>query len=137
MEPISLILAAIVAGATTGALDSLKDDVKEKAKAAYAKFRGLLTQRVAGRPDAQLALERYPDAPKKWESVLTGELTEAGATQDNDLVAAAKALVDLMEQSGAKAGKYNVTISGGQGVQVGDGGTQTNTFYASGPQPGA
>jgi hypothetical protein len=34
MEPISLILAALAAGASAGALDVLKDDAKAAAKAA-------------------------------------------------------------------------------------------------------
>jgi hypothetical protein len=128
MEPISLILAALVAGASAGVLDALKDDVREKVKAAYAKLHGLTKKRVAGRPDAELALERYPGAPEKWEPVLTDELTQAGAAGDTELVAAAKALMELMDQAGTKAGKYNVTIKDSKGVQVGDGGFQVNTF---------
>jgi hypothetical protein len=31
--------------------------------------------------------------------------------------------------TGAGRGKYNVTITGSQGVQVGDGNTQSNVFY--------
>ena len=44
------------------------------------------------------------------------------------LVAAAKAVMDLVDAAGARAGKYNVTIHGGQGIQIGDHNTQTNTF---------
>jgi hypothetical protein len=129
MEPISLILAALVAGATTGTLDSLKDDAKDRAGALYAKLRGLAGKRVAGREDGERALERYPDAPKKWESVLADELTEAGAANDTELLATARELMQLIDQAGAKSGKYNVTITGGQGVQVGEGNTQSNNFY--------
>ena len=50
MEPVTLILAALTAGASAGALDALKDDAKDKAKAAYAKLQGLVKKRVsAGR----------------------------------------------------------------------------------------
>jgi RIP homotypic interaction motif len=128
MEPISLILTALAAGASAGALEVLKDDVKEKAKAAYAKLHGLVKKRVAGRPDAELALERYPSAPKKWEAVLTDELTEAGAAEDSAIVAAATALMDIVDRAGAKSGKYNVTIKDAKGVQVGDGNFQVNRF---------
>jgi RIP homotypic interaction motif len=128
MEPVSLILAALATGASAGALEALGDDVKDKVKAAYAKLHGLVKKRVAGRPDAELALERYPSAPKKWEAVLTDELTESGAAQDSDIAAAAKALMELMDQAGAKSGKYNVTIRDSKGVQVGDGNFQVNKF---------
>ncbi len=138
MEPVTLILAALAAGASAGTLDALKDDAKEKAKAAYAKLHGLLSKRVSGRPHGELALAEYASAPQKWESLLAAELTEAGAAQDNDLVAAAKALMELVDQQGAKSGKYNVTITGSQGIQVGDGNVQFNQFppvSPGSPQP--
>jgi roadblock/LC7 domain-containing protein len=128
MEPVTLILTALAAGVTTGALDALKDDVKEKVKAAYARLRGLAEKRVSGRPHGELALAEYDSAPQKWEGLLAAELTEAGAAHDDDLVAAAKALMDLVDQPGARSGKYNVTIKGSEGVQVGDSNVQVNKF---------
>lgn len=128
MEPITLIVAALAAGASAGAIDALKDNAKEAAKTAYAKLRGLAKKRVAGRPDGELALERYEAAPQKWEAVLTAELTEAGAADDADLVTAAQSLMDLVDQAGAKSGKYNVTIKDSRGVQIGDHGFQVNKF---------
>ena len=128
MEPISLILTALVAGASAGALDALKDDVKEKARAAYAKLRGLAGQRVAGNPAAEVALAQYEANPNVWEAPLSDELAKAGAAGDAELVAAARALMALLDQSGTKSGKYNVTIKDSKGVQVGDHGFQINTF---------
>jgi hypothetical protein len=128
MEPISLILAALTAGASAGALDALKDDVADKAKAAYAKLRGLAKKRVAGNPVAETALAQYEARPKIWAAPLADELAKSGAANDSELVAAAKALMELMDQAGAKAGKYNVTIKDSMGVQVGDHGFQVNTF---------
>jgi hypothetical protein len=128
VEPITLILTALAAGTSAGTIDALKDSAKDAAKAAYAKLRGLAGKRVAGRPDGKLALERYEAAQKKWEAVLTDELTEAGAANDTELVAAAKALMELVDQAGAKSGKYNVTIKNAKGVQIGDGNFQVNAF---------
>ncbi len=128
MDPVTLIVAALAAGASAGTLDALKDDVKDAVKRAYAKLRGLAKKRVAGRPDGELALERYESAPQRWESVLAGELTEAGAASDADLVAAAKALMELVDEAGARVGKYNVTIKDSKGVQVGDRNIQVNKF---------
>jgi hypothetical protein len=128
MDPITLIITALAAGVSQGAVAALSDDVKDAVAKAYGKLRGLARTRVAARPDGPLALERYETAPDTWKPVLTAELTEAGADKDQDLLDAAKALMDLVDQAGARQGKYNVTISGGQGIQVGDGNTQTNTF---------
>jgi hypothetical protein len=128
MEPITLILTALATGASAGALEALKDDAKEKAKAAYARLHGLVKKRVSGRPHGELALAEYDTAPQKWEGLLTAELTEAGAAQDDDLVAAAEALMEIIDQAGAKSGKYNVTIKDSKGVQIGDGSFQINNF---------
>lgn len=128
MDPITLIVAALAAGASTGVLSALQDDAKDAVKSAYAKLRGLVTQRVAGTQAAEVALAKYEANPKTWEAPLTDELKELGAGDDADLVAAARALMELVDQAGAKAGKYNVTIANSQGVQVGDHGFQINNF---------
>jgi hypothetical protein len=36
--------------------------------------------------------------------------------------------MELLDQAGAKSGKYNVTVKDSKGVQIGDGGFQVNTF---------
>ena len=128
MDPVTLIVTALTAGASAGTIDALKDDAQDAAKRAYTKLRGLAQKRVAGRPDGELALERHQSAPQAWEPVLTGELTEAGAASDAGLVAAAKALMELVDGAGARVGKYNVTIKDSRGVQVGDGNIQVNRF---------
>ena len=45
-------------------------------------------------------------------------------------MSAAQALMDLLDQAGARAGKYNVKIDNSEGVYVGDGGIQVNRFGA-------
>ena len=128
MDPITLIVTALAAGAVSGALDGLKDDVKAAAKAAYERFRGRLAKRVAGNPGAELTLAEYEADPKTWEGPLTAKLKQVSAGDDADLLAAAKALMELLDQQGTKSGKYNVSISDSAGVQIGDGNTQFNTF---------
>jgi hypothetical protein len=128
MNPVTLIVTALGAGASAGAIEALKDDVQDAVKAAHTKLRALVKKRVAGRPDGELALERYETAPLKWESVLTGELIEAGAASDADLITAAKALMELVDQAGSQTGKYDVTIKDSKGVQIGDDNIQVNRF---------
>ena len=50
MDPITLIVAALAAGASGGAISALQDDVKGAVIAAYGKLRGLVAKRVAGNP---------------------------------------------------------------------------------------
>jgi len=128
MDPVTLIVTALATGASAGALEALKDDVKEKVGAAYAKLRGLAGKRVSSQPGAELVLSEHEADPETWAAPLAKKLTEAGAADDAELVSAAKALMELADAAGARAGKYNVTIKDSKGVQVGDHGIQINTF---------
>jgi hypothetical protein len=128
MDPITLIVAALAAGAASGALDTVKDGAKAGVAAAYEKLRGLAKKRVAGDQLGQMVLAAHENAPETYAAPLTERLTEHAAADDADLVAAAKAFMDLFDEAGARAGKYNVTIKNARGVQVGDGNIQVNRF---------
>jgi hypothetical protein len=128
MEEVTLILTALAAGASTGALEALKDDVKDNAKAMYAKLHNLVRQRFRGNPSAELVLSEHQADPETYTAPLAKKLTEAGAGDDAELVAAARTLMELVDEPGARSGKYNVTIKDSKGVQVGDGNIQVNKF---------
>jgi hypothetical protein len=128
MEEITLILTALATGASAGALEALKDDVKEKAKATYVKLHGLVSQRFRGNPSAEIVLSEHQADPETYAAPLAKKLTQAGAGDDAELVATARALMELVDQAGAKSGKYNVTIKDSKGVQVGDRNIQVNKF---------
>jgi hypothetical protein len=125
MDPITLIVTALSAGVAS----ALQDD----AKAAYQRLRDKLKQRFSSRPVGEMVLAQHESAPDTWEQPLRAELEAAGAGRDTDLVDAAQALMKLIDAAGSRSGKYNVTIHGGQGIQIGDHNTQTNTFGAAGP----
>jgi hypothetical protein len=128
MEQISLILTALATGASAGALDALKDDAKDKARAAYARLHDLVRQRFRGNASAEIVLSEHQADPETYAAPLAKKLTEAGAGDDGELVATARALMELLDQAGAKSGKYNVTIKDSRGIQVGDGNLQVNKF---------
>jgi hypothetical protein len=124
-------VTALAAGAALG----LKDTASSAIKDAYGALKALVTKRLAGRPDGELALDRHEQAPITWQGPLEAELTAAGAGSDADLVAAAKALMDLADPAGSRAGKYTVDVRGSQGVQVGDYNRQENVFNVPPPVP--
>jgi hypothetical protein len=126
MDPITLIVTALAAGVASGAADATSAAVK----AAYRRLRALVEKRFAGRPEAELVLAGHEDAPGTWQAPLAAELTETGADRDADLLAAAQALMSLIDEAGAHAGKYTVDVRGAHGVQVGDLGRQHNVFNA-------
>jgi hypothetical protein len=98
MDPISLIVAAVVAGAATGITDQAAQAVKD----AYGALKRLLTDRhhvdVA-------ALERKPESEAKQAS-LTEDLGDTGAAADPEVMAAARQLVEEVRRhdaAGARA----------------------------------
>jgi hypothetical protein len=126
MDPITQIVTALVAGAASGTADAASSAVKE----AYARLKALVAKRLGGRPNAELVLTRHEEAPEVWRAPLIAELADAGADRDLDLVRAARALMTLVDEAGARAGKYTVDVQGAQGVQVGDRTRQENVFNA-------
>jgi RIP homotypic interaction motif len=120
MDPVTLIVMALGAGAGS----ALQDGTKEAVKAAYVRLRELVKKRFSGHPAAELVLAEHESAPQTWEAPLTAKLTELGAADDAELVDAAQTLLALLNNTG----KYNVTIHDSKGVQVGDRNVQVNRF---------
>jgi hypothetical protein len=54
MDPITLIVTALAAGAALGVKDAASSAVKD----AYAGLKALVGKRLAGRPDAEVVLAR-------------------------------------------------------------------------------
>jgi hypothetical protein len=128
MDPVTLIVTALAAGVAS----ALQDGASAAVKDAYARLKTLVTKRFAGRAKGELVLAEHEAAPQTWEKPLAAELSATGAEGDADLVAAAQALMRLVDEAGSRSGKYVVAVRGSQGVQVGDHNVQTNTF---GPRP--
>ncbi len=128
MDPVTLIVTALAAGAVLG----LKDAASAAVKDAYAGLKALVRKRFAGRPKGELVLAEHEAAPQTWEGPLAAELAAAGADRDGELVAAAQALMRLVDEEGFEAGKYTVKYQvdarGSQGVVVGDHAHQRNVF---------
>lgn len=116
----TLIVAALTAGAQSTATEVVKD--------AYARLKDLVRRRFAGRPSGETALEEHEQRPEVWQKPLETELVAADAGRDEGLVEAAQRLLAIVDPEGARAGRYVVDARGSQGVQIGDHGTQTNTF---------
>lgn len=124
MDPITLIVTALTAGAAS----ALQDDAKGVVKVASARLRTLVHKRLAGRSSGEFVLKQHEQAPDIYEKPLVHELQEARAADDPDLIAAAQELMRLLDARGFQAGKYVVNIQDSQGVQVGDHNTQVNNF---------
>jgi hypothetical protein len=128
MDQITLIVTALAAGASAGAIDGLSDDVRKSVKAAYGRLHDLVKQCFRGNASAEVILYEHEADPELYEAPLAKKLAEANAGDNADLMATARALMELLDQEGAKVGKYHVTINDTKGVQVGDDNMQINKF---------
>jgi hypothetical protein len=124
MDPVSMIVMAVVAGIAAGAKDSATDAVKD----AYAGLKSLIRRRFGDNAVAEAALQHVEDQPGADHTALTQQLTAVGAGDDTELVKAAQALLRQLDPGGTQAGKYNVQVSGGKGVAIGEHQTVTMTF---------
>jgi RIP homotypic interaction motif len=127
MDPVTLVVTALAAGAEA----ALQDGAKSAVKTAYARLRELAKKRCKDPANGEYVLDKHATAPRVWRAPLEAELVEAGAASDRDLVTAAGELMKMLDPRGSQAGKYTVNIHHAQGVQVGDGNTQANYFGAT------
>lgn len=129
MDSISLIVGALTAGAADGLSDTASTAISD----AYRSLWELVRRRLAGRPTAETALSEHETAPEVWATRLAAELERAGIGTDEATISAAQRVIALMNQWSTASGKYTVDVTEAQGVQIGDGSTQFNSFTTSLP----
>jgi len=112
MDPISLIVAALAAGVSQTASEAVED--------AYAGLKALIRRRFGGDRGAEAALDHLEQQPEADNSELARHLRVVGADRDGELALTAQALLRLVDPAGSQAGKYDVRITGGKGIVVGD-----------------
>lgn len=127
MDPVSLVLGALTSGASQGIADSASDAVK----AAYGQLKRLIADKFAGHKSAEVALAEHGADPETWQAPLAKALVSSGAVADQSVIDAAQRLMALLDEAGARQGKYQVNVIGAQGVQVGDDNSQVNLFGAA------
>ncbi len=126
MDPVSLVLNALTSGAAQGIADSVSDAVNS----AYTKLKQLVNAKLSGSKSAEVALAEHATDPETWQAPLTKALTVSGVGADQAIIEAAQLVMALLDPAGTEQGKYQIDLRGAQGVQVGDGNQQFNTFNA-------
>lgn len=122
MEPISLILAALVAGAVAASKDVAEKGVKD----AYEGLKALIKRRFADNKEANMVLDEHEKDPETYEKPLIKKLTEASVDRDAEILKAAEAVLKQDDPEGFKEGKYT-TIVKVAGDVFGVAGTNTGT----------
>ncbi|MBD2364359.1 hypothetical protein [Anabaena sp. UHCC 0399] len=125
MDPISLVIAALGAGAIAAAKDTAGVAVKD----AYQGLKALIKKKFESEPKAQMVLEEHETDPETYEAPLKKKLAEAGIDKDEEIIKLAQELLKQEKPEESAAGKFNTVFQGEvKGVQIGDRNTQTNTF---------
>ena len=103
MDPVTIIVAALAAGAAAGVSGVAEESIKD----AYAAVKQWLGDRYA---DISLKnLEKDPKSPNR-QGVLAEELADAGAAQDAELLAKVQALSEALAES--EAGRRAAEVVG-------------------------
>lgn len=124
MEPTSLIVAALAAGAAAAAKDTASQAIKD----AYAGLKALVQKRFADKPEAEMALTQHEKKPEVWQEPLKDALTETGAIKDEEIIRQAQQVMKLVNPQQASQGKYNIQIGEGKGIVIGDNAQVTQNF---------
>lgn len=126
VDPVSMVVGALAAGAADGLTSSATAAVAD----AYAALRDRLRSLFAGNSQAVEVLDRHGQDPELYQEPLRLMLVRSGAMVDAEVLAAARTLLAEADPDGFAGGKYRVEVRGSQGVQVGDGNEQHNSFGA-------
>jgi hypothetical protein len=126
MDPITLLLTALAAGAAAGAQGTASQAVKD----GYAGLKALILKRFAGRQAAETALAEYEKDEETWKKPLQKSLTEVGADRDEAILQQAQHLLKQINPQQASQGKYNINIGEAKGNAIGENPRVENTWNA-------
>lgn len=120
MDPIAIIVSALIAGAAAAAQKVVPQVVKD----AYLGLKSLVIRKfgtISAVESATLGVEKKPQDPARQE-VLKDELADAGAAQDVEVLQQAQALLNLIRQHAPDvAQQYSATLTGSGGIAQGTG----------------
>jgi len=99
MDPISMIIAALGAGA----LAATKDTAGTAVKDAYQGLKTLIKKKLEGDVLGQAMVDAKPEEIKQAEGLLKDKITKAGADKDAEIIQAAQELLNqVKEQPGGQ-----------------------------------
>jgi hypothetical protein len=111
MDPVALIVSALIAGAASAGKDAASNAVKD----GYSGLKALLQRRFQGKPSAETALVEAEIDPDTWGKPLAKAVAEHGS--DQEVVALAQQLLQLLQaQQSASSSKYDIKMDNAQGT---------------------
>lgn len=116
MDPITLILAALVAGASTATQDVTSQAVKDT----YTALKERVQQHFAGKQQAEVALEGYIQDPDTWQKPLQKALEASHIQHDAGLLQHARYLLQQVQSQQIAEGKFITRIGTSYTTVIGE-----------------
>ncbi|WP_157978730.1 hypothetical protein [Nocardia aurea] len=124
MDPLTVIITALIAGAAAGGQDAASATVRE----VYQAIRRRVS-RGGDDPDVRTALEANEATPGGNVAALEAAIARIGGANDSELQTLAAQLLSALPHSEADRARHLVDLRHAQvAVQSGDNNTQNNTF---------
>ncbi|MFE9328372.1 hypothetical protein ACIHDR_46870 [Nocardia sp. NPDC052278] len=123
MDPLTIIVTALIAGAATGGRDAASAVVRDGYTAVRDRiFRG------GADSETTAAIEANEAAPGSNVAEIEAALTRRRLVDDSELLSAAAELLARLPSDRVERAGSRIDLSHAQGVQIGDHTTQHNTF---------
>ncbi|MFC9437469.1 hypothetical protein [Nocardia sp. NPDC057030] len=126
MDPLTIIVTALVAGAAAGGKDAASSAVKDL----YLAISSRIAERAGRDAETVPALARNESVPGGNIPALEALIRRNELAPDQQLNQAARRLLAEVDGATLAHVRNQLDLAHAQGVQVGDGNTQTNTFNA-------
>lgn len=123
MDPLTIIVTALIAGAAAGGKDAASAAVRD----GYTAIRNRISQ-GGGDVEAIAAIEANEAAPGSNVAAIEAAVTRGRLVEDADFRALAAALVSGLSSDHLDHATSRIDLSHAKGVVVGDHNTQHNTF---------
>lgn len=107
MEPVEVILAALAAGALSGATEIAGSAIKD----AYKALVSLVTKKFGSNKEAKSQLDNYLKDSKTWEKPVKKAIQESKIDKDDQVIALARELLKLVK-SKQEASENHIEING-------------------------
>ena len=131
MDPVTLIVTALAAGATAGITDAASAMITDT----YKSFRALLSKWFKGSGNSEQIIDEHAKDPDTYSKPAIKVVRESGAATDPEVIEAARKLLELVDPSGAAAGKYHVSAPGSIIGAIGDNAVVTYGAVPEGSRP--
>lgn len=116
MDPISVVIGALVAGAGTAVKDTAASAVKDL----YQGLKTLIIHKWQEKDDASSLLEDFEKTPNQVSSYLALKIENQSLDKDPEILGAAQQVLEASDPEGSKAGKYRINVGKAKNSQIGN-----------------